>query len=1297
MNLATQSDSDVRKTPPDQVGRAGPNREPNAPGGQDTGEAEARLRALPARLSAQQSFAAAVASLEAGHGANLDGVWGSSCALVAAALAERAPRMLVIVCPHGDDIDEVSGDLALFTQRPAEAFPAWESGAGERKVNDEIHGERLRVLKALVADRGPRLLVTCIQSLLQPTPRRETLKAATRYLRRGETAATEELVRWLVERGFHHTTAVELPGEVSARGGIIDLFAPDWDSPARIEFFGDEIESIRRFDVESQRSLQTLEEIEITALAPSADDREHFTSYLDPGVWFLLIEPAEIEDEGRHYLERLDRPGDFHGMKVTLQEMYRHPSLVVAGMAASSLDTTGHLKIESVERFSGDLEKVRQEFDASLGVPTVDGREQRMFVVCQTGAEAERLREIFAATALAAAGRLSFPLGRLKAGFRLVSEGVTLVSGGELFHRADLHRPSKRRLGRTIDSFLDLREGDYVVHLSHGIARYRGMRLLTKEQQAEEHLILEFHGETKIYVPVSKIELVQKYVGGSKSRPTLARIGGKTWTRQKEAAERAVTDLAADMLEMQAARAAKPGISFGGDTMWQQEFDASFPYQDTPDQATAIVAIKRDMQGQRPMDRLLCGDVGFGKTEMAMRAAFKAVDAGYQVALLAPTTILVEQHCRTFTERMAAFPFTIRALSRFSTPKEQRATLEGLATGAIDIVIGTHRLAQADVTFQNLGLLIIDEEQRFGVEVKERLKALRRIIDVLTMTATPIPRTLHLSLLGVRDISNLETPPADRLAVETRVTRFDDDLIRHAILRELNRGGQVFFVHNRVYDIEAVAQKLNQIVPEARIIIGHGQMPEGELEEVMLDFVAHRADILVATTIIESGLDIPNANTIFIDDADRYGLADLHQLRGRVGRYKHRAYCYLLVDPKRHLAPIAAKRLRAIEEFSDMGAGFAIAMRDLELRGAGNILGTQQSGHIASVGYELYCELLEKAVRALKKMPVKQVVEVALDLPVEAFIPRGYLPEARTKIDLYRRLARLANAADLEEMANEFVDRFGPRPPEVDRLLTLAELRIWAHSWQIADIHLEDGYIVFGYRNRAGRAAGGSEPAAAADRRRAERLFADRQRASRSGGSSSRNQIDVATRVGHSYTSPPLGFGPRNSLSASPRPRGRGRGIRRINVSRDARGLKTWDRACESSPKEISDHVRRRRRNRRGARPLERRRHHGPGTDQSRRSAVRSLWKWQRARPRQSVSARHGRALSAGHGRQSDSGRDLYARAARHAHASDPSELLGRRKPPAIGRRGSSKPSDVWRQFALCFVWRVEHVGPRRE
>ena len=467
------------------------------------------------------------------------------------------------------------------------------------------------------------------------------------------------------------------------------------------------------------------------------------------------------------------------------------------------------------------------------------------------------------------------------------------------------------------------------------------------------------------------------------------------------------------------------------------------------------------------MDRLLCGDVGFGKTEVAMRATFKAVDNGYQVALLAPTTVLVEQHFHTFRERMAEFPLEIARLSRFGSAREQKQVIERLARGQVDVVIGTHRLASKDVQFHNLGLVIIDEEQRFGVEVKERLKTLRATVDVLTLSATPIPRTLHMSLVGVRDISNLETPPEDRLAVETRVTRWNDELIRHAVLRELSRNGQIYFVHNRVEDIRVLEHRLNLIVPEARVRVGHGQMPEHELEEVMVDFVAGKFDLLLATTIVESGLDIPNANTIFIDEAERYGLADLHQLRGRVGRYKHRAYCYLLLHPNKHLTPNAARRLRAIEEFSDMGAGFAIAMRDLEIRGAGNLLGTQQSGHIAAVGYELYCQLLENAVRRLKRMPPQLSIDVDVHLPGEAYLPDEYVPDMRLKIDLYRRLSRATGVEQLLEFRGELADRFGLPPPQVLRMLSREELKIDAAIWQIAEIFLEDRYLVFRYTDRA--------------------------------------------------------------------------------------------------------------------------------------------------------------------------------------------------------------------------------------
>ena len=1022
------------------------------------------MQGLPARIGAQQGFDRVLASLLQGGWATLDGVWGSSCALVAAELYRQLERPVVIVTPHQDDIDDFCDAWELFSETVPTKFPAWESEPGEQLVHDEVFGDRLRTLKLLARGGGRGapfrpLVVTSIQSLLQPCPSPHTLAASSRRLGKDQQVDLEALLTWLVERGFESSSAVELPGEFSRRGGILDVFAPDWSEPVRIEFFDDQIESIRRFDVETQRSLASLDDIEISTLQSTGNDRAHFSDYLSPQSLVLLVEAERIEEEGLLFRRRLRRPQQCHEVREVVQRLQRFGGAALAALATGSVGEVCRFAIESVERFSGEIDRVREELDRAAQGQTV-------FLVSQTDAEVERLAELLRTTAVARAGRLHFPQGNLPRGFRLPGEQVLVITASELFQRSQLRRLPRRRLGKAIDSFLELRPGDLVVHLSHGIGRYRKMELLSKDGRVEEHLLLEYDGGAKLYVPASKIGLVQKYVGGTKTRPTLARIGGKTWVRQKKAAESAVVDLAAEMLEMQAERRTRPGIAFRLRSDWQREFEASFPYRETPDQQTALEAIGQDMFQTRPMDRLLCGDVGYGKTELAMRASFRAVDNGYQVALLAPTTVLVEQHYHTFCQRMAEFPITIARLSRFGTAREQREVVRRLADGRVDVVIGTHRLASRDVAFHNLGLVIIDEEQRFGVAIKERLKSLRTTVDVLTLSATPIPRTLHMSLVGVRDISNLETPPEDRLAVETRVTRFDPELIRHAVLRELNRGGQIFFVHNRVGDIRVVEQKLRQMVPEARIRVGHGQMPEGELEQVMVGFVEGKFDLLLATTIVESGLDIPNANTIFIDQADRYGLADLHQLRGRVGRYKHRAYCYLLIDPHKHITPNAARRLRAIEEFSDMGAGFAIAMRDLEIRGAGNLLGTQQSGHIAAVGYELYCQLLENAVLQLKQLPPRISIEVDIRLPGEAYLPAAYVPDMRLRIDLYRRLARIAGFEQLGELRDELIDRFGPPPPPVERILSRMELRIQAATWHISQIYQENGYLVFRYNDR---------------------------------------------------------------------------------------------------------------------------------------------------------------------------------------------------------------------------------------
>jgi transcription-repair coupling factor (superfamily II helicase) len=1045
------------------------------------------LRHLPRLLQHAEGFSAVLAAVEEGRSATIDGAWGSSAALAVASLAVRLPRTLLVVIAHPGDLDAWVGDLASFSGVQLMVFPAWDNYPGE--AADEVASQRLRVLKQLESTQPPRLLLATVQALIQAVPDRDQLSANRRTVRAGETCDPEELARWLVDHGYRPVEAVETPGDFSRRGGIFDAYPPDAEAPYRLEFFGDEIESVRQFSPGTQRSLGAVPAAELTGTltaaaqpdgeaSPPAPLTGHLCDYLPDGSWVALVEVEELREQGEQYLQRVAEPAGLFSVAGLFQQLLRLPSVKVSSLPSPTVEEVWHLRVESVERFSGDVARVRDELDA---VAVQD----QVLIACHNEAECKRLGEVLAAGRLAQSDRLRLVTGHVRAGFRLVEAGVVVLGGQELFHREEVRavEPRRRIESRAIDSFLDLNPDDLVVHVGHGIARYRGMQLLDKSagdgragdgRAGEEHLILEFRDGVRIYVPATKIDLVQKYVGGSRTEPELSKYGGTAWQRRKARVQEAVLDLASDMIGLQALREAQPGIAYPPDTEWQAEFEASFPYQETPDQLSTMAEIKADMQRSRPMDRLVCGDVGYGKTELAIRAAFKAIDNGRQVAVLVPTTVLAEQHYRTFSQRLAEYPFVVECISRFRSAGEQRRILDRLATGGIDVIIGTHRLVSADVRFKDLGLVIIDEEQRFGVEHKERLKRLRQTVDVLTMTATPIPRTLHLSLLGIRDISNLETPPPDRKAIETRICRFDPQLIRHAVLRELNREGQVFVVHNRVQDIGVVAERVRGIVPEARVVVGHGQMSGEELELAMLRFVRRKADILVATTIIESGLDIPNANTIFIDEADNYGLADLHQLRGRVGRYKHRAYAYLLLEGDRMVSPTAARRLKAIEEFTDLGAGFKIALRDLEIRGAGNILGTQQSGHIAAVGYELYCQLLENAVRQLRQQPVRTPLEVTIDLPWPAYLPREYVAGQRLRIEAYRRLARIRRLERLDDFRHELRDRYGPLPEPAEWLLRLAELRLRAARWCVATVHLDkppEGVVgptdvVLGYRSK---------------------------------------------------------------------------------------------------------------------------------------------------------------------------------------------------------------------------------------
>ena len=1016
----------------------------------------------------------------------LSGLWGSSAPLLGAALGLARQAAVLFVCSHLDDADTIADDVEVLAGQQATLFPAWEAADGPfaparsaDHVSDEIAGERLRVCSLLASggEAGP-VIVAPIAALMQPVPTREALRAAELGLRTGGELDPDELVRWLLDAGFDRVEQVDQQGEFARRGGIIDIFAPGTFQPVRVEFFGEAVESIRHFDLDTQRSTEEIDGYDL--VAPSAGqltDSARTTTlaeYLPAGTVVCIVEPAEVTSLAETFFRRVGtgggllRPEKVFGAlgRLAVAEMYAFgPSEdgTPAGDSSPSSGAGGRFDfgIRSLQR----LEATTTEALAELERLCV-GNE--VWVYCENPAERDRFMEILVESHEKLAGGVRTAVGHVARGFHWPAERLVVVGHHEVFHR---HVPPRRlrriRTGRPIDSFVDLQAGDYVVHVVHGIARFEGLRQLERHGRKEEYLTLRFADRALLHVPVTEIHLVQKYIGARRGHPTLSRLGGKGWSLRKQRVERAVQDLAAELLRIQAIRATSPGVSYDGQSDWLRRFEQEFPYAETEDQLVAMGEIARDMAQPRPMDRLLCGDVGYGKTELAMRAAFRVVEAGKQVAVLVPTTVLADQHYRTFAERMADYPFVVEVLSRFRSRAEQARIVAGAARGAIDILIGTHRLLSPDVRFADLGLVIIDEEQRFGVEHKERLKRLRATVDVLTMTATPIPRTLHMALLGLRDISSLATAPLDRRAIHTEVCHCDDARMRSAILRELDRRGQVFFVHNRVRDIEAVAEHVRRVVPEARVAVAHGQMPERRLEQTMLSFVRGQVDVLVCTTIVESGLDIPTANTMFVDEADRFGLAQLHQLRGRIGRYKHRAYCYLLLPRHRRVSRVAAKRLKAVEEFSDLGAGFQIAMRDLEIRGAGNILGPEQSGHIAAVGYELYCQLLERAVRKLRGEELPAIPSCHVELALDAYIPRSYISSGRQRMEVYRRLALCRNIAELTQLAADLADAYGKPPELVDDLLAVAAIRILASQLGIDSIVLHGPDVVFTFPDQA--------------------------------------------------------------------------------------------------------------------------------------------------------------------------------------------------------------------------------------
>ncbi|HXU86996.1 MAG TPA: transcription-repair coupling factor [Verrucomicrobiae bacterium] len=1162
--------------------------------GSGAGRRQPDLSALPALLAATGTFADLRNRLappgperRTGRHVGLSSVPHGAKTYLAATLARvDEGERLAWIARDAEIGDRVAEELAAWLGDPGAVVVLEPRTALAYERSELVADETAARVAALSAWRSgnARILVASVQGLLQHTIAPHDLPAEPRRLQVGGRLRPEALLRELLGLGYTPASEVAGRGEFARRGGIVDVFPPSATLPVRIEFFGDEIDSLRAFDPTDQRTVGPLEEAtllpaseflaphegvaalrerlgraaarlperlvadlarfegdgtgspisETASRAPDTgihgapsraltvgDAAEVWAAQLAPSTGFDHVEPST--------LLVLDEPGDIAEAADFLwrQADERRSELIASGdlprdwpstylgprdwkarlVASRTLELTWESEIPDGPALaarglsSGDVFGWREPqlpVSRAAGIAAAVERWQAeggriVLASDQAPRLAELLDEAGHPVAVVHApdapppGAVALVERSLNGGFSGGPDGLVFVTDRELFGSVRVRRPKAMRRVVPRDILERLTPGDLVVHIDHGVARYE--RMLRRGNHAEgedrDYLELTFAGTDKIFVPVEQITRISRYSGAE--HPQLSKLGGTEWLKTKQRVRKAVADLAEELLALYAARANAPGHAFGDDTPWQEEMEASFPYEETPDQLRAAAEVKLDMEAARPMDRLVVGDVGYGKTEVALRAAFKAIQDGKQVAVLVPTTVLAAQHHQTFGQRFAAFPMTVRLLSRFVAAREQATTIDGLADGSVDLVIGTHRLLSKDVRFRDLGLVVVDEEQRFGVAAKEKLKQLRREVDVLTLSATPIPRTLNLALAGVRDMSVIETPPEDRLPIQTRVAEASAGLVRDAILRELDRGGQVFFVHNRVETIEAQTEQLRRMLPGARFVVGHGQMPEGHLESVMITFAAGEADVLVCTTIIESGLDIPNANTIVIDRADTLGLAQLYQLRGRVGRSSRRAYAYLLYRRRERMSEEARKRLQAIFNASELGAGFQIALADLEIRGAGNILGGEQSGHMAAVGFDLYSRLLAEAVEERKARREDRPVRIerpqaVVDLPVEAHLPDAYVPEEAQKLELYRRLARARTGGDLAAFRQELTDRFGPMPPPVIRLVEVAELRLTAEAAGVASMSREDGQLVVRFGEGMSRAtamrllAGGGLP-----------------------------------------------------------------------------------------------------------------------------------------------------------------------------------------------------------------------------
>jgi len=989
-------------------------------------------------------------------GVEIVGPWGSGKALVAAQAAQETGASLLYITAGRIEAESAFEDLCTFTNPDqCVSFPPWEVlPTDTMSPADDIVAERMNALDALMLaqmNKTPVFVSVSVRSLLQQVVDKTHLEKDRVYLSIGEEHDMEELSTQFAEMGYNRELMVEQRGDFSIRGGILDIFPISSELPYRVEFFGDEVESIRRFEPETQRSIdqektiQILPRSEKKLLAEQAtvkDKLSVITDYFDSNTVIAIDEPLAVLEEATKLETQFGDSPFMAPYERVMGRIKPELKLSLAQVAHEAKEGTARITVPmlSMIGWSGKTDDFWEQLEEW------EMNEYSVRIFCNNTGERRRLMEILREKGYSP-GRGQFDLnlgiGGLRAGFSSELDQLAILSEREMFGRKYVRRVRRRfQAGTSITQFSDVKPGDYIVHIEHGIGRYLGLRRF--KEKANDFMAIQYKSGDVMYVPVTHVDQVQKYIGGGGAVPKIDKIGGASWVKAKNKVKKAVQDMTEELVKLYAQRTTLEKQPFGQDTHFQHEFEDSFEYDETVDQLRAIVEIKQDMESTKPMERLLCGDVGYGKTEVAMRAAFKAVMGGKQVAVLAPTTVLAEQHYKTFTERFADYPVKIDMLSRFRTGQEIRDVVKKLQLGELDIAIGTHRLTSGDVQFKDLGLVILDEEQKFGVKHKEKLKKMKTDIDVLTLTATPIPRTLHLSMSGVRDMSVINTAPNDRLPIHTCIEVYNEKLIAEAISREIGREGQVFYLHNRVKTIDKVAAMVKKLVPNARVAIGHGQMKDNELEDVMTGFVRHDFDILVCTTIIGSGLDIPNANTIIVDRADMFGLAELYQIRGRVGRYKHRAFAYLLVPGDRALTEEAQLRLKALEEFSTLGSGFRIAMRDLEIRGCGNLLGSQQSGNIATVGYETYCQLIEESVAEMQGTPIKTRILPTFDITTNAYIPDDYVGIESHKITMYKRITSLQTEDDIKDMRDELKDRFGEPPAPILRLLEVMRARVLA-------------------------------------------------------------------------------------------------------------------------------------------------------------------------------------------------------------------------------------------------------------